>query len=743
MNKSSGISYLNPKDKHGSVSLDYQETIDRLAEDAVRSLSEMLQSMFDGVDDSLFELANNARTNNEQNRFFEAMREIRIKRKGIESGFSQAIRNSFSAHAVNRSQKDLSPTQNSETLSLVGNDDLEQDVAIKSMASKAQSNFQGPLLQFHTRIGKLYGAQHLAEISPPLDPDTICKAFAVACDALDVEIKEKLIVYKQFDRYVMSNLESVLEHANRTLIRKGVMPSLKTPGIRNKTSPRRERASQPLEQQTRTQENTPPFTEDLFPELQSLLASARNSSTRRTTTYRHSQEANSANHVIDSDGLLQLLNALQKAPHTELFSENNSKVVDIRSAIHNQLKRNAKQQPRGSQLSQIDEDLINLVSMLFEFILDDYNLAPPIQVLISRLQIPILKVVIKDKSFFNSNKHPARQLLNSLAKAGIGWGEAQDKGKDLLYSRIQQTVKRVLDEFDGDIRLFEQLNKEFNEFIRKENRKAKIVEQRTKEAEEGRIRSKQAQRKVEHILSRKILNARHAIPQVVIDMLKNGWSRVMFLAYLKDDQEHQWANTVRIAEELIWCLQPLSDQKDRQKWITIVPKLLKELKAGLESVSYNASQLEQTITEIKSSLTSCFKDSSACLTQETMITDTPVSKTEKEKRSSSESELNRPKESVDDNLGIYLTQVDQLQIGQWVEFSLMNGNKFRCKLASKIDEADCLIFVNRMGLKSVEKDKLELANDLRAKKAVILEQGLMIDRAMNAVMSSLRQKADV
>src|SRR5690554_7459077 len=92
--------------------------------------------------------------------------------------------------------------------------------------------------------------------------------------------------------------------------------------------------------------------------------------------------------------------------------------------------------------------------MLFEFILDDYNLSSPVQVLISRLQIPILKVVIKDKSFFSKTTHPARKLLNSLARAGIGWSSSDEKGRDKLYDQIHTVVQRILDEFEGDISLF-------------------------------------------------------------------------------------------------------------------------------------------------------------------------------------------------------------------------------------------------------------------------------------------------
>ena len=159
--------------------------------------------------------------------------------------------------------------------------------------------------------------------------------------------------------------------------------------------------------------------------------------------------------------------------------------------------------------------------MLFEFILDDYNLSAPVQVLISRLQIPILKVVIKDKSFFSKATHPARKLLNSLARAGIGWSSSDEKTRDKLYGQIHNVVQRILNEFDGNIQLFETLNEEFEQFLERENRKASLVEQRTRESERGRIKSQKAQEEVDRLLREKV--SRYRLPDSVSDILMNGW----------------------------------------------------------------------------------------------------------------------------------------------------------------------------------------------------------------------------
>lgn len=736
MSNTNGVSFL--RDKPSSpigLSSEAGARLNKISAIVTRHLIEMLQNMFDGIDDSFFELANNARTNNEQNLFFEAMREIRIKRKTIENEFQNKIQNLFSSESVfsaHRQSSEQTPTNSSfdfESLSLVNKEDLEEEVAITSMASKASSNFQGQLLQFHTRIANLYNETDLNKINAPLDPKNISQAFASTCARLEINLKEKLIVFKQFDRYVLSNLGFALDEANRFMIKAGIMPDLKSTIVKHKHRPKGEAASTPIFDDT--QNSIAEQTENLLPHLQSLLANIRTHSNYQNSV----SPSNTTNqHYIKTEDLVNLLTAIQtETPQT---SSDSAQIIDIHSHLRSHLQLNPSLKDKEPALKQLDEDLINLVSMLFEFILEDYNLAAPIQVLISRLQIPILKVVIKDSSFFNSNKHPARKLLNSLARAGIGWSDNNSQ-QDALYQKIQETVHTILDKFDGNIQFFEKLNQEFEDFMSKEEKKSKIVEQRTKESERGLLKSKQAQKAVDVFLSKIFADTEDSLPEIIVDTLKQGWSRVMFLAFLKDDQEHQWLKSCQIAQDLVWCLQPLHSQKDRQHWIATAPKLLKELKSGLQDVSYHTNSLDETMLTIRSSLTHAFKQNTFDEedTKPTFKSASSIINTQ------NRSAVERQMAFNGTELEKYSNQIDELLIGTWVEFILDNHKKLRCKLSTKLEEADTFIFVNRMGLKSLEKSREDLANDLFKKKAVILTQGLLIDRAMNTIASSLKQKA--
>ncbi|WP_336367140.1 DUF1631 domain-containing protein [Marinobacter sp. C2H3] len=724
MNKQSGIHYLHGH-KDAANSLPVPAEVTRIRDTVVAGLSDLLQGAFDAVDDSLFELANNARSNNEQNRYFEAMREIRIKRKGVERQFQTEVARLFAQPPVPGQPREEVAGGNPDTLSLVGNDDLEEQVALNAMITKARAHFQGPLIQLQARFSQVYpGASDEAPVNP-LAPDALCRAFTDAIQTLEIQIRERLILLKQFDRYVVSNLGMLLDEANRILIQAGVIPNFRYHG---KASASRESSSSTsatgaqTAQASATDADSRGDNSAIFEQIHQLLAR------QRANAGLPPRQADPALQVIGDRELLSLLaNLPAPAPAAGNLSDGEPLVVDLSALVQQVLAQAPAPKGKTPALREVDEDLINLVSMLFEFILDDYNLSPPVQVLISRLQIPILKVVIKDRSFFSKSAHPARKLLNNLARAGIGWSKSDDQARDKLYARIHGIVQRILEEFDGDVSLFETLNEEFEQYLARETRKASLVEQRTRESERGRIKSQKAQETVDRLLREKL--ARHPLPEPVRDILLNGWSRVLFLAYLRDDVEHRWQEATRVVDDLIWCLHPHQEDDERDQWVRVVPGLLKTLRAGLEEVSYNAAKLDDMMGEVKHELAEAFR---ARPNQE--VPAQPAS------ADASPSEPALAREPEDAAVAEYIAQIDTLEIGDWVEFRLVNGASFRCKLSAVIEEADCFVFVNRMGLKVIEKTRLELAHEMRRGRLTLLEQGALIDRALDAVVGSLRTK---
>ena len=87
----------------------------------------------------------------------------------------------------------------------------------------------------------------------------------------------------------------------------------------------------------------------------------------------------------------------------------------------------------------------------------------------------------------------------------------------------------------------------------------------------------------------------------------------------------------------------------------------------------------------------------------------------------------------------HLRQVDKLPIGIWLEFKGAAGQPVRCTLAAKIESIDKMFFVNRQGVKVVELTRMRLARELKAGSVKIVSEGSLADRAMESVISNLRE----
>ncbi len=196
----------------------------QIRDKATQQLRQGLQVLFDNADDTLFEMADRARDNSEQNTFFEAMRDLRLKRKNIERGFLECFYEAFAgliqyvpAHASLPLTMTVDPVERQ--------DDHERQVALHAMVSRALNRDGLALRQLTLRLSALLG-KRLDDARNPLGPTMLCEYFLRAGRNLGVETRVKLIILTLFERYVLSEATQIYAHANQLLIATGVLPEL-------------------------------------------------------------------------------------------------------------------------------------------------------------------------------------------------------------------------------------------------------------------------------------------------------------------------------------------------------------------------------------------------------------------------------------------------------------------------------------------------------------------------------------
>lgn len=799
-----------------------------LRDKARQQLQLFLRELFDKVDDAMFELADKANNNHDQNIFFDSMREVRIRRRAMESAFFRSIDIGFAQlldpTAYRDEQQSSEKSVSLDDLSLVKNDELEEMVAVDGMVNKANEQFAEPIQHLTLRIDHLVPTK-VYQKNNPLGVDVICNAFTDSTKVLNVDVKAKLVLFKLFDNIVMTKLGKLFTVLNQTLIDANILPSLK--------------------QDVRVKKPSTTSTADHYGQgisAQYGLGGQQVGAETGGLVQNYDEQTNQVLHH-----LRDLLGANRSAPRVQLPGEEitTRDLIKILSLAQQQntigapaasgapanlrslltdLLRNETQ--TAAAINQVDDDVINLVSMMFEFILDDRNLAAPMKALIGRLQIPMVKVAIADKTFFSKGGHPARRLLNEMAMACLGWQESSEENqrKDSLFNKMDETVRAILTDFDTDMSIFERLLVDFRSFLDKEKRRASILEQRTIDAEDGKAKSERARAQVDTELNR--ICAGKELPLAATKLLREAWANVMFITSLKQGVDsEEWRICSATAQQLVWSVTATMDKDNRQRLLKLVPELLQKLRTGLESISFSPfettnlfKQLETVHLarlrgEVKPQTDAAVAVSAADLaakasdmaaknakmnatkadTQkvapqvvspalpETKAQDiaapAPVVEAPKEAAVTAAAIVELPlasqtineavevaakpanevvataevttvsnadvEESIHERVQAdpqHLALVSNITQGTWFEMQGEGGEKYRCRLAAIIRSVGKYIFVNRSGMKVAEESRESLAIALQTKRLTILDDGMLFDRALEAVIGTLREQ---
>ncbi|MDX1692683.1 MAG: DUF1631 domain-containing protein [Ketobacteraceae bacterium] len=735
----------------------------QVKENSLSILGNQINEFFNSCDDLFFELANHASSNNEQNLYFDSMREIRLKKKDVVNGF----KDNFNAHFSDLVRPMVSQaaqggdqySHSFENLGLVEDDKMEQDVAISSIISKTRQDCQENLYHLSLRFDYLLSDIRVNENNNPLDPKQICEAFTRAATLMDLDIKARIILFKQFDRMVARHLNKIYSLANELLINAGILPKVVPSVIRNKSMPEAvkstpagqgapqpasaagstggEHGMEPSSGETITGGSDPALY--TFEQLSSLLAGLKAVASTNPGLQAVSTGGQGYGNPISQDILLDQLTDLQRRLATEDGPQTREK---FQTAIY-QILQSTGEGGKPSSLDQTDEDVINLVSMFFEFILDDRNLPVPIQALVSRLQIPVLKIALKDKKFFNNSKHVARRLINDIAAMSIGWNDSTKDQQDQLFDLINDIVHKINDEFVGDLAVFEREVARLQDYKEKESKRARIVETRTNQAAEGKAKTDHTKSLVQNILLQRLNNVE--LPEIISTLLIQHWQKLLVLIKLKaGDSSPEWLSNLQVVDDLIWIAQPHSDERSRKRYERIMPTLLESLDKGLAAINMGSGDRQSLIQEVEKTLSDIQSDDSDPVARAPLkaaqlasLGQTPegLNKNWKEMSALERQQVKQRALHFEN-----VKKAESLKVGTWfVAQDEKTGKTTRCKLASYIKPNERFVFVNRFGQKTAEKSKQEVAMELQRQLLTPLDSGLLFDRAMSTIVDNLKK----
>jgi hypothetical protein len=691
------------------------------------------------------------------------MRELRREQENLQEGFQRHIVNGYDRFwktgSPDAPSADGSKAPEEEELLLVAEDELEDTLAITNMTSKSENRYSRELYAIEQRFGALARGLVVDSKNNPLDPARICESFQLALQPLELELSAKLVVYKLFDREVMAGLGKLYNSVNDVLAQAGILPKL-TPKVKPNSSSRVVGSGGVAaggQVQTQAGDSGDALASDdsvivdreFFSNLQGLLDQRRGYAPSTSPAV-----------VVDTGQIVAALSNLQQGDHYS--SDSGLGIQDLRGLLQQELNIDQSGGTFASK-ERSDENMIDVISMLFEFILEDRNLPDTMKVLLSRLQIPMVKVALLDKEFFYRQGHPARHLLNSLAQAALGWSDDGDRSKGSLYGKIEAVVNRVLVDFEQDVELFTELNEEFEQYLEAEQRTSKLAEERATQATRGKEQLALAKRQVEDEIAQRFEKYDGGIPKAAVELLQHGWKDVLMLTALRQGVEgEEWKDRITMLDQLLWSVTPKKSLEERRELLQIIPGLLKGLRVELTNISFDQHKMIRLFKELQACHMACLRgedipgidpatlpSAKAKEQKQKMGKVDKVSVADRGEPQPVKSE-DAPVKSEDTSMAsngstladtsIYLRKAQEVPLGSWLELKGEHDTSRRVKLAWKSGVSGNHLFVNNKGIKVLEICLEKLAEAMRTGNMVLLagaDKPLM-DRALTSIADGLQ-----
>lgn len=726
---------------------------------AMNHLAELLGNVFAQVDDALFECAEKAENNQVQALFFDAMREVRRERPNLERFYHQRIAQGLSDFLEGKLPL-TAPLEelDMDQLTLVGNDEYEETLLVTNMVNQVRAHCAQQLFALDQRLALLNNGSKLGEDRNPFGPQAIAQAFRDTLARSVFPLRIKTILYVLFDQQVMQHLQPLYEQLNKRLADGGVLPNLKyRPQGQRPASSHTPRPAKVAQKSTTMPDDgapvLPPYSASDLPDMPpgdrnalfgglAVLLAERRRRGDKATLFGNTQSIVSfgpttATTTYSANELLEALNRLQRESAHELAQRlRQPQPVDALKADLQRHLEAGSAQPKNTRLTDQEADVIDLVGMVFDFILDDENLPDSCKTTLSHLHTPFLKVALLDKQLFTQHHHPARKLLNAMAQAGVLYGgEGEERA---LLAKMHWVVERVIQDFVGDLSLFDSLLGDFNEYVSNLRQKVELRERRAMEAARGRDRLLAAR---EHALDAiaKVTQDRD-LPELVRNFLEMSWCDALtFIVLRSGEHSDEWKRACEVGEQLAWSVTPL-DAAGRDHLQAIRLALLEELRKGLEVLGgYHEDgirRLLQDLVACQHAIQAQQPQIAAQLKQE--LPESPLGAM----LGAEGHTLVKPNgEALSERVRVLMKELSHLEFGTWFEFSDTTPAR-RLKLSWFSPTTRNYMFVDHTGQRVAVKPIVQLAQEMEAGRVRLVpteQSAPLMDRALSAIYRVLQR----
>ena len=394
--------------------------------------------------------------------------------------------------------------------------------------------------------------------------------------------------------------------------------------------------------------------------------------------------------------------------------------------------RQVREREEVRRAPELDRGTVDALAEVFDFVFADQAIPPQMKFVIGRLQIPVLKAAMIDRDFFLKDDHPARRLVDTLAAASVQW--APEKGEqDPLYQRIENTVMRVLNEFEDDLALFSELLQEFTEFLFETEQQVQVrIEPAAHNALEGEF-YEQALAHADEAIAQHLQSSAAELKQVpfLTPFLTHAWRDVLARAWLTaQDDPGPWDRALATMAQLIWSSLPKTESEERRQLVAVLPELVRHLNAGLDGIEWGG-EVRATFTRRLIATHMLAIRLTKPVANDTQTAALDESASQEAMQALDQRRADKLAGSLDD----FDTMAQSFTRGVWFDFLGPSDTKQRCRLSWVSPMRTRFLFTNRDGFDAFVRSEREVAALLRQGALQVIDQEPIVSRALDRLLS--------
>jgi len=394
---------------------------------------------------------------------------------------------------------------------------------------------------------------------------------------------------------------------------------------------------------------------------------------------------------------------------------------------------------------QVSEKTIDFIKLIFDGIIEEDSITDEIKTLLLSLQIPVIKAAMLDAEFFVDDQHPARQLLDKIAEAGVGVSEHTDP----VYVSIEAIVRKLLNDYNEDVVAFNIALSELNDLTEDIYRKARETEV------ESQKTVKLAHAKSVVLQEIRKITIGKELPEGIRTLVLKIWPSMMFNHFLKNGKANdEWVELLMILQKIIESVQPLQSLSDLDELRSIYTTIVDAARTKLGTCKKKQDVLDQAIEDLQETyesllITEDLPEESELQLEEAESTDGVSTDSEEDGGFELDHDEAKAEPEAEPETELTTEEIARAKIGMLPEgvspgawFIVYNGEDKpvrRLKLAVILMLDATMVFVDHLGNVVIEKDAEVFADEIEKGLSGIIMQHSVFDHALSSALSSIER----